>query len=114
MPQHGPGHVVEIRIGHVEPVEVAVEHEPHGAGLARRERLDRRQRLDVAIEASDHVKRICGDVGLTVEHARRVAVGDWAGPAGPQVRLFRVPGAQRLRFHASAPPQLEPWPAVHP
>ena len=88
----------------VEPVEVAVEGERHRLRLPRGHGRDLLQRLDVAIEAANHVERPRLEIGCAVEHARRVAVS--RGTAASRRKL--------QRHQASAPPQEEPWPAVQP
>jgi hypothetical protein len=55
-------------------VEVAIEDEAHRPALARGERVQRIQRLDVAVEPADHVERLRDDLGLAIEYAWRVPI----------------------------------------
>jgi hypothetical protein len=103
----------EVRIVHVEPVMVAVEDEHRRDPLARGHRLDRLDRLHVAVEPAHHVEHFGAQVGRAIEDARRIAVRQRAGAAGPLLGLI-ARNATRREAHASAPPQLEPCPAVQP
>jgi hypothetical protein len=130
---------VEPIIAGIEPMEVAVVDDRDIAALAPRQPLDRLRGGEVSIKAADQVKRLGAKIRPPGEHGRIVGIvarTDAARGQGlsaslnqrrdpltptlsPQAGRGRrwAPGRER-RVHSAAslraPPQLEPWPAVHP
>jgi hypothetical protein len=110
----------------VEPVVVAVEDDRRS--LRAGEVLDAIERLEIAVEPADDIEHVGGKIRRTIEHRGRIAVV--GGTHAPRAlvrrarrgRLRREGAGKPSRIEAhchsaacfSAPPQLDPWPAVQP
>ena len=89
---------------HVEPVEVAVEHQRHGIALAGGAVQDRRQRRTVAVEAADHVERPGLELREMRQVGRRIPVRKRATAPRPRIRregLIRHSRPPRRRCQAT-------------
>jgi hypothetical protein len=114
-----------IAVG-VEPVEVAVEDDHRS--LRAGEAFDAIERREIAVEPADDIEHAGGEFRRAIEHRVRVAIVGGAHAARAPARAvmlggFRCEGGcapsriERRRHSAaclSAPPQLDPWPAVQP
>ena len=110
-----------VRLG-VEPVIIAVEHDGDRSALARRKPRDLAERREVSVEAADDVENVGGEIRRTVQRRRP----DSDSRRGRCARRDPRPSPQGGGEHTargasihsaasfSAPPQLEPWPAVQP
>ena len=89
-----------------------------GVRSMRRQTLDRLERGEIAVEPADHIERLGDEIRRAREHAWRIAVVERANAAGRSVSVGASRRCERRRVHSaasfSAPPQLEPWPAVQP
>ena len=93
-------------------MEIAVEYNACWRVFLRRHLFDRRKRGQIAVETADDIKQIGGKIRRAREHRRRIGVVGRAGAAGLQE--FDGLGRDHSAASFSAPPQLEPCPAVQP
>jgi hypothetical protein len=110
----------------VEPVEIAIEDDRRSLFVGQP--LDLSECREVAVEPTDDIEHARGKFRRAIEDSRRVAVIGWACPAGAfgliviRADFYGVDAAEPSRTkelaHSaasfSAPPQLDPWPAVQP
>ena len=99
-------------------MEIAVEHDLRRCRLPRRQLLDRIERGEIAVKPADDIKRLGGKIRRAREHRRRIGVIARAIAAGLLPPALELGQGAREHVHSaasfSAPPQLEPWPAVQP
>ena len=84
----------------VEPVKVAIEDQ-RGGRFYGGDALHRVQCFRIAVQAADHIQRVCRKIRRAPEYCGTIAITGRAAAAGANA-------------HASAPPQLLPAPAVQP